>query len=223
MNVIEISQQDSDGHVVRLVATALTIVGWTARNANALQHHLDELAAIGVAPPKEVPVLYRVAAVLLTTAASVEVVGNSSSGEAEFCLINVDGKIYVAVGSDHTDRALEAHDITLSKQICAKPVSRECWRFDEVEGHWDQLMLRSFATKHGVERLYQEGSVAEILHPRDLIKKVDGRVPFKHGSVVFGGTVPVKGPVTGSDSFRVELHDPVLRRTLRCAYQTRVL
>jgi len=209
--------------MIRLVATTLTIVGWTARNANALQQHLDELAAIGVAPPTEVPVLYRVASSLLTTASCIEVAGSRSSGEAEFCLINVHGKIYVAVGSDHTDRALEAHDITLSKQLCAKPVSRECWRFDQLEGHWDQLMLRSFATTQGVERLYQEGAVAEVLHPRDLIKKVDARVPFQHGSVVFGGTVPVKGPVTGSDRFRVELHDPVLRRTLSCTYQTRVL
>src|ERR1700733_9032607 len=221
MNVLEITEQGGCGHAIQLAAKALTIAGWTGRNPEVVQHHIDELVAIGVAPPKQIPTLYRVACRLLTTEPVIEVAGVSSSGEAEFCLFNISGELYVTVGSDHTDQALETHDVTLSKQVCAKPVSRDCWRFYEVESHWDQLILRSFATTEGVERLYQEGSVAELLHPRELLSKIE--VPFDHGNVLFGGTVPVKGVVNGAESFRVELYDPVLARTLVCKYQTRVL
>jgi hypothetical protein len=221
MNADEITQQGGCGHAIQLAAKALTIAGWTGRNPDAVRHHIDELVAIGVAPPKQIPTFYRVSCRLLTSEPVIEVVGTSSSGEAEVCLFNIREELYVAVGSDHTDRALETHDVTLSKQVCAKPVSCDCWRLNEVENHWDQLVLRSFATTEGVERLYQEGSVAELLHPRDLLSKVE--VPFDHGNVLFGGTVPVKGAVNGAASFRVELHDPVLGRTLVCEYQTKVL
>ncbi|MFM0224337.1 DUF2848 domain-containing protein [Paraburkholderia dipogonis] len=221
MNVHEITEQGGRSHAIQLVAKALTIAGWTGRNPEAVQHHIDELVAIGIAPPKQIPTLYRVARALLTTEPVIEAVGASSSGEAEFCLFNTDGQLYVAVGSDHTDRALETHDVALSKQVCAKPLSGDCWRFDEVEDHWDQLILRSFATTDGIERLYQEGSVAELLHPRELLSRIG--VPFDHGNVLFGGTVPVKGTMTGAGFFRVELHDPVLGRTLACEYQIKVL
>jgi hypothetical protein len=221
MNVHEITEQGGGGHAIQLAAKALTIAGWTGRNPEAVQRHIDELVAIGVAPPKQIPTLYRVARALLTTESVIEAVGATSSGEAEFCLFNIDGQLYVAVGSDHTDRALETHDVALSKQICAKPLSGDCWRFDEVEDHWDQLILRSFATTDGIERLYQEGSVAELLHPRELLSKIE--VPFDHGNVLFGGTVPVKGAMYCAQFFRVELHDPVLGRTLACEYQIKVL
>src|SRR5579864_660179 len=220
MNVLEFSQ-GGRAQSMQLAARALTIAGWTGRSPSAVQHHIDELAAIGVAPPKQIPTLYRIARDLLTTESVIETIGNSSSGEAEFCLFNLDDQLYVAVGSDHTDRALETHDVALSKQVCAKPVSRECWRFDEVEAHWDQLMLRSFSTRDGIKCLYQEGSVAELLHPRELLSKIE--VPFDHGNFLFGGTVPVRGTVNGAESFRVELYDPVLDRTLVCEYQTKVL
>jgi hypothetical protein len=221
MNVLEIIGQGGCGQTVELDAKALTIAGWTGRSPAAVQHHIDELSAIGVAAPTQIPTLYRVACDLLTTKPIIEVVGNHSSGEAEFCLFNVANQLYVTVASDHTDRTLEVHDITLSKQACAKPLSNRCWRFNEVEDHWDRLILRSFATTDGIEQLYQEASVAELLHPRDLLAKIGG--PFDHGSVLFGGTVPVKGVVHGAELFRVELHDPMLDRSLACEYQIRVL
>src|SRR6266404_9669518 len=111
MNVLEFREQGGRAPSMHLAARALTIAGWTGRNPVAVQHHIDELAAIGVAPPKLIPTLYRISRDLLTTEPIIETVGNSSSGEAEFCLFNVDGQLYVAVGSDHTDRALETHDV----------------------------------------------------------------------------------------------------------------
>lgn len=221
MNVLEFRLQSRNSQAMRLAAKALTIAGWTGRNPAAVQRHIDELKILGVSPPKQIPTLYRVARNLLTTDSVIETVGKNASGEAEFCIFNFNGHLYVAVGSDHTDRALEAHDVALAKQVCAKPMSRDCWFFDEVESHWDQLILRSFATKGGVRRLYQEGPVSGLLHPRELFLKIAS--PFDHGHVLFGGTVPVEGLVSGADAFRVELHDPVLNRTLVCEYETIVL
>jgi len=37
--------------------------------------------------------------------------------------------MYVGVGSDHTDRKVEAYGVTVSKQMCPKPIGRELWRF----------------------------------------------------------------------------------------------
>ncbi len=34
-------------------------------------------------------------------------------------------ELFVGVGSDHTDRKAETINVSLSKQMCAKPVSRE--------------------------------------------------------------------------------------------------
>ena len=40
----------------------LVIAGWTGRDVAALNHHIEELKAIGVQPPSKVPLYYRVAA-----------------------------------------------------------------------------------------------------------------------------------------------------------------
>ena len=64
----------------------LVIAGWTGRNVEALEAHIKELEALGVKRPKSVPIFYRVAASLLTTADSIEVMADKSSGEVEFVL-----------------------------------------------------------------------------------------------------------------------------------------
>ena len=46
----------------------LVIAGWTGRDQNALEAHIRELEALGIARPKTTPIFYRVAASLLTTA-----------------------------------------------------------------------------------------------------------------------------------------------------------
>ena len=33
--------------------------------------------------------------------------------------------------------------VTLSKQLCQKPIAQDAWRYDEVKPHWEKLMLRS--------------------------------------------------------------------------------
>ena len=85
----------------------LVIAGWTGRDVVALNHHIDELKAIGVPPPSSVPLYYRAAAQLLTQADTIDVLGEDTSGEVEPVLIGTPERLWVTLGSDHTDRKAE--------------------------------------------------------------------------------------------------------------------
>ncbi|HXJ08187.1 MAG TPA: DUF2848 family protein, partial [Burkholderiales bacterium] len=122
----------------------LVIAGWTGRDEAALKKHIRELEALGVKPPRTTPIFYRVSAALFTYANEIQVSGPDTSGEVEFVLLQTKDGLRVAVGSDHTDRKAETIGVTLSKQLCAKPVSAESWAYEEVQPHWNRLVLRSF-------------------------------------------------------------------------------
>ena len=201
----------------------LVIAGWTGRDVAALNHHIEELKAIGVQPPSQVPIYYRAAAQMLTQADHIQVLGDDSSGEAEPVLVGADGRLWVTLGADHTDRKVESYGIAVSKQMCAKPVGRVAWRFEEVEPHWDRLILRSFIHEAGARVLYQEGPLANIRSPRELILgwRNDKRLPM--GAVMFCGTMPAIGGIRSSPRFEMELEDPVLGRKLSHAYDVQVL
>jgi len=194
----------------------LIIAGWTGRDEAALRKHIRELEEIGVRAPKTTPVFYRVAASLTTHAAAIEVSGPDTSGEVEYVLLQRPDGLWVTVGSDHTDRKAETIGVSLSKQLCAKPVCAEAWPYAEVKPHWDRLVLRSWAD--GV--LYQEGLVSAMRSPEDLTQRYGGLVP---GAVMFCGTLAAKGGIRPANRFRIELEDPVLRRKLSHEYAVKVL
>lgn len=211
-----VSAQGNDR--IGLAPTALVIAGWAGRDEAALRHHIEELAALGVPPPSSVPVYYRGAAALLTQAPVLEVLGPDSSGEVEPVLVSLADGLWLGVGSDHTDRKAEAAGIALSKQLCGKPLGQGLWRFEEVEAHWDQLLLRAWATQDGVEVLYQEGALAALRHPRDLLARRPGGPVLPPGHVMFCGTLGAIGGIRPAERFRMELHDPVVDRRLHHAY-----
>jgi len=200
----------------------LVIAGWTGRDAAALEKHIRELEAIGVKRPKTTPIFYRVAASLLTTGDTIEVLGDQSSGEAECVIYSFDDGLYVGLGSDHTDRKAEAVGVSLSKQMCAKPVGREIWRLDGVASHWDKLLLRSYVNVNGRRALYQEGAVAAMRPPNELFQLYCGsRLPI--GTAMFCGTLAVHGAITPSEIFEMELEDPVLGRKITHNYRVKTL
>ncbi len=199
----------------------LVIAGWTARDRSAIEEHIAELKELGVAPPKRTPMFYRVAASRITTAGQIEVIGGASSGEVEFFLINIDGDLWVGAASDHTDREAEAIGITLSKQLCDKPVAPDLWRLDDVLPHWDRLELTAHATIAGERVRYQHGPVAAMLPPADLLEifaKEDGEGGFGPGDLMLCGTLPAEGGVRPGTRFEFELSDPVLDRRISHAY-----
>ena len=53
-------------------------------------------------------------------------------------LVGWQGRIFVGTGSDHTDRKVESYSVTVSKQMCDKPIAPVLWDLDDVIGHWDQ-------------------------------------------------------------------------------------
>ncbi|MFC7516831.1 DUF2848 domain-containing protein [Herbaspirillum sp. GCM10030257] len=201
----------------------LVIAGWAGRDPAAIEHHIQELAALGVARPRNIPSFYRLSASLLTTDRQLDFVGNDSSGEVECVLVSLSDGMYVGVGSDHTDRKVEAYGVTVSKQMCAKPVGRNLWKLDALLDHWDRLVLRSWVTRNGERTLYQEGSVTGLLHPQDLMRRFDQQDRLQPGTVMFCGTLPVKGQIGGGELFEIELEDPVLNRRLKHQYSARAL
>lgn len=194
----------------------LVIAGWTGRDEVALRRHIRELEEIGVKPPRTTPIFYRVAANLFTHADAIQVSGPDTSGEVEFVLIQTPDGLRVSVGSDHTDRKAETIGVSLSKQLCAKPVSADSWRYDEVKAHWDQLVLRAWADG----ALYQEGPVTAVRSPEDLMHRYGGLRP---GMAMFCGTLAAKGGIRPARKFSMELEDPVLGRKLLHAYAVEAL
>jgi Protein of unknown function (DUF2848) len=193
----------------------LVIAGWTGRDEVALRKHIKELEEIGVKPPKTTPIFYRVSADLLTQATKIQASGPDTSGEVEFVLVQKNEGMWVHVGSDHTDRKAETVGVSLSKQLCRKPISTDCWRYDDVMAHWEKLVLRSWTDGE----LYQEGPVTAMRTPEDLL----GRYPLKPNWAMFCGTLAAKGGIRPGKVFRMELEDPVRKKKLVHEYRIEVL
>ena len=194
------------------------IAGWTGRDPVARDKHIAELEAVGIARPATTPIYYRCSARRITMEDQIEVCGEHSSGEVEFILIGWQGRIFVGLGSDHTDRKVESYSVTVSKQMCDKPIASTLWEFEEVSGHWDKLILRAYAWIKGKRELYQEGTLDAMLPVSELLARgfADGKLP--DGCAMFGGTFAAKGGIRPSSRFEYELEDPVLKRSIRHAY-----
>ena len=193
----------------------LVIAGWTGRDEAALRKHIRELEELGVKPPKTTPIFYRVAADLLTQAHEIQVSGPDTSGEVEFVLLAKPDGLWVTVGSDHTDRKAETIGVSLAKQLCAKVIATDVWRYDDVKDHWERLVLRSWADGE----LYQEGPVTAMRSPENLLS----RHPLKPGWAMFCGTLAAKGGIRPAAVFRMELEDPVRQRKLAHEYRIATL
>ena len=203
---------------IALELETLVVAGWAGRDAAAIQHHIEELAAIGVPPPSSVPVFYRGAASLVTQSHRVEVLGPDSSVEIEPVVVSLADGLWVTVGSDHTDRKAETYGIALSKQMCAKPVATVLWKYEEVAPHWDELQLRAHVVIAGERVVYQEGTLAALRPPADLIAKWTDKDTLLPGTLMFGGTLGAIGGIRPAARFEMELIDPVLKRTIAHAY-----
>ncbi len=201
----------------------LVVAGWAGRDEEAIRHHIEELAAIGVPRPSSTPVFYRNAVSIVTQTEHLQVLGPDTSGEVEPVVIALADGLWVTVGSDHTDRKAETHGIALSKQLCGKVVGRTLWKLEEVAPHWDQLILRAYGLFAGKRALYQEGPLTSLRRPEDLVQRYAGDKGLAPGTMMMGGTMSAIGGIRPSDRFEMELHDPVLKRTITHAYDIEAL
>lgn len=223
-NVLTLTLQDgTHARAAEVAIEQAVIAGWTGRDPIAVEKHITELEALGVKRPATTPIFYRVSASRLTTADTIEAVGESSGGEVEFVLLQYGGRLWVGAGSDHTDRAVEAYGVTISKQMCEKPIAPVFWAYDDVAAHWDHLILRAHVAADGTRALYQEGAVSAMMHPMDLIARHRGERSLPKGTIMFCGTLGARGGVRPTREFAFELEDPVLGRKIAHAYRVRTL
>ncbi len=200
--------------------------GYVGKNQEEVRRHIEELAAKGIPGPKSIPVLFPVVCKALVTDSELEVYGDETSGEVEYvlCIVTED-EVYVGLGSDHTDRHLEETDIPRAKQICPNLMSRAVWPLEEVERHWDDLLMSANVIKDGKDICYQEGRLGLLLNPAELMSFVKNKIggPLEN-MIVFSGTM---GMLTGEfvfgESFSAKLVDEKNNRLLEISYDVKPL
>jgi hypothetical protein len=155
---------------------------------------------------------------LITTATLLPSPGPRTSGEVEPVLVRAGGVWFFAVGSDHTDRELEAISVKDSKAVCPKPVSRTAIRLalDPVGGGldaaWDGIEITSAID----DVAYRHGSLAALRVPSDLIARATRENP-SGDLVIFCGTVPLmEGEFRYGERFSTTMSLPGV--TLRLEY-----
>ena len=57
------------------------MAGWTGRDQAAVQHHVNELGALGVPPPIATPLFYQMEPALLSIADAIDVLGDGTACE----------------------------------------------------------------------------------------------------------------------------------------------
>jgi len=197
--------------------------GLSSRNQEAAQKHLDEIRREGInIKVEKTPIFFPKLPDRITTSNIVEVlVGSRTCGEAEPVLLFDKDNMYVAVGSDHSDRELEKHDLVVSKQMCPNVISKKVWRYEDIKGHWDDIILRGWVVEaDGKRQLYQEGKLGAFMTIEDFLNKTKEHVEEDlTGTVIFVGTVPtLGGKLIYTPGFEAELVDEHTGRTLTCAY-----
>jgi hypothetical protein len=196
------------------------VAGWTGRDKAAVEEHIAELEELGVPRPSTTPIYYRVSAARVTTEDEIESTP-AASGEVEPVLLRTGAGLWVGTGSDHTDREVESYGVAVSKELCAKPIAPRFWPYEEVGDHWDELILRSWVLEEDEENLYQEGTLATLLSPEELMAGAEPQL--EDGSIMFCGTLAARGGIRPADAFRYQLEDPVRGRSIGARYSVRPL
>lgn len=175
---------------LQLDASRLIVAGYTGSDAAAVAAHIEELAAIGIPPPASVPAFFELDPSLVTSDPVVAITGSNTSGEVEPVLIRHNGRHYLGVGSDHTDRDLERTDIAASKAACPKPVGHRVIALpdDLAALSWDAIEIESNVDGEP----YQRGVLALLRTPTDLLSRLTSTLgEVTDDLVIFCGTLPL--------------------------------
>ena len=94
---------------------------------------------------------------------------------------------YIEVISDERfHRNLRDHGVQADLRKTARS---RFWPIEEVAPHWDSFVLRSYILENGKKTLYQEGKLAGMLSPDDLIKDYMSGKTLADGTMMFCGTI----------------------------------
>lgn len=208
------------GREVSFLPRRLFLAGYTGRDREHIQRHIDELLAQGIPAPEKVPELYPGMAEAIQVGGRLPPGRGWSSGEIEYVLFETASGVYVGVGSDHTDRELERRSVVAAKQAFPKIVGRQVWPLSHLAPDWDSLILRSWLSQGTDRRAYQDSPLAAIIPPLELL----GLIPAPErgeGLVIFSGTVAALQPAPASGPWRFdgELLAPGGRVLAACSYE----
>jgi hypothetical protein len=215
-----------DNKIMAFEPQNLIVMGFTPRDEKLLKELFTALRKIGGDIPDKTPMTYPLSAELLTTKEEIFVVGNDTNGEVEYLIISFKGDIYIGVGSDHADKNIESLNIHKSKQLCAKHMCKEVWKWSEVKDHWDKVVLESRYIVNGVEELYQKNIAEVMLRPENIIQSVE---EFYHKKisdfdcVIFSGSIPTLNGFRFGEHFQYSLFDPVINRKISSGYSIKKL
>lgn len=185
--------------------------GYAGRDTEQVQHHVDELAALGVPAPTRIPTLYPLSATLVSQVTEVQVPHERTSGEAEWALIVGDSPddLLLTAACDHTDRALEVHGVAWSKQTAPDVLGDAAWPLADIADRLDEFTLRAWVRRGEREELIQDGTLAQLLPPSYWIAELAQADLLRPGTVVLSGTIPmISGVDQFADGWRVVLADP---------------
>ena len=210
------------GKPFRFTARRLLVAGFTGRDPEAVRRHVEELAREGVPPPKRVPDVFVANPTTLQIGGTVWAYDALSSGEIEYVLLIGRSDVYVCIGSDHTDRGLEALSIDKSKQVYPRVLSREAWRLNDLLEGWDELGLECRVGGNDYVTPYQRGTLGQLIRPEKLLELIGPSAAA--GTVVFSGTLPVVGgSLRFEPRFEGSLSEPDGTTLATLAYRVGVL
>lgn len=219
---LEVTIDGADGAETRVLDVARVYnLGFTIRDRDKMQRHLDEVVGVHVPWPERPPVIFPISAWATITSDDVPVQYGRTSGEIEIVTV-VDGdELLIGVGSDHTDRELEATDIPWGKQVAPNILAPTLWRWRDVADHWDQVQLESYVDG----TLYQKALVSEFWTPEEMVTSVKGRIKEVPGARVFysGTVVSENEQLDFGKEWSLRMIDPVAGKTIRHDYTVTVL
>ena len=181
-----------DGSPVEFEVRRVMVAGYTGRDEKQVRAHIAELERHGIPPPPNVPSVYPLDASWATVETELDIESRRVSGEAEPALLfrgNDLEDALVSVIVDFTDREEECRSIARSK-LLPKPLSEQLWRYSDVASVWDEIALRSWVEPGPNRPLYQSGTLAQLLPPRELLGHLNLARGLA-GTVLLMGTLPL--------------------------------
>jgi hypothetical protein len=197
-----------------------------ARNIGLLDEKDREPAGQSDGPPAAVAFL--VPTFNATTSHRVTMFDNDNYSEAEAVILtDHDGTRYVTVGSDQSDKHLELTGGPAKSRLAApKVIAPTAWPYDEVKGHWDDLVIRSHIYSDGNPELCQEGAIGTLLRPDAIFAVAMRQIGLSdfRASALFCGTIAyVQGQAPFGKAWDLELLDPVADRRICHHFEVEVV
>jgi len=218
---LHLTVENGTSRELNFTITKMINAGRTNRDIEDTKKHLEELRKGGANLSDEIPVFHPKIKDKITTGNEIEVLpGSRTSGEVEYVIMLQKDKVYIAVGSDHSDRELQKHSSGLSKQICPNIMSPTVWDYEEVKDNWDEMVMRSWVEENGERKLYQEDKLGTMMRPEEVIEETQSRVIGDlDGAVIYAGTFPtLSGDLSFTNRFEMEIADEDRGKKLHHVY-----